>query len=52
VLFEQQMMFAQTMLKATPVKAMWRQQIVATEYLLMLSGPGQRITSPTSPNNG
>jgi hypothetical protein len=47
VLFEQQMMFAQTMLKATPVKAMWRQHIVATEYLLMLSGPGQRIASPT-----
>jgi hypothetical protein len=46
VLFEQQMMFAQTMLKATPVKAMWRQQIVATEYLLMLSGPGQRIAAP------
>jgi hypothetical protein len=52
VLFEQQMMFAQTMLKATPVKAMWRQQIVATEYLLMLSGPGQRITTPAQPNNG
>lgn len=47
VLFEQQMMFAQTMLKATPVKAMWRQHIVATEYLLMLSGPGQRIAAPT-----
>jgi hypothetical protein len=52
VLFEQQMMFAQTMLKATPVKAMWRQQIVATEYLLMLSGPGQRIAATTPPNNG
>jgi hypothetical protein len=52
VLFEQQMMFAQTMLKATPVKAMWRQQIVATEYLLMLSGPGQRIAGSTPPNNG
>jgi hypothetical protein len=47
VLFEQQMMFAQSMLKAAPVKAMWRQQIVATEYLLMLSGPGQRISSQT-----
>ena len=46
VLFEQQMLFAQTMLKATPVKAMWRQHIVATEYLLLLSGPGQRIASP------
>jgi hypothetical protein len=52
VLFEQQMMFAQTMLKATPVKAMWRQQIVATEYLLMLSGPGQRIAGTTPANNG
>jgi hypothetical protein len=52
VLFEQQMMFAQTMLKATPMKAMWRQQIVATEYLLMLSGPGQRIAASTPPNNG
>jgi hypothetical protein len=52
VLFEQQMMFAQTMLKATPVKAMWRQQIVATEYLLMLSGPGQRISGSSPPNNG
>jgi hypothetical protein len=52
VLFEQQMMFAQTMLKATPVKAMWRQQIVATEYLLMLSGPGQRIAATAPPNNG
>jgi hypothetical protein len=51
VLFEQQMMFAQTMLKATPVKAMWRQQIVATEYLLMLSGPGQRIAAPVQPTN-
>ncbi len=52
VLFEQQMMFAQTMLKATPVKAMWRQQIVATEYLLMLSGPGQRIAAPASRTHG
>jgi hypothetical protein len=47
VLFEQQMLFAQSMLKATPMKAMWRQQIVATEYLLMLSGPGQRISAPS-----
>jgi hypothetical protein len=51
VLFEQQMMFAQTMLKAAPVKAMWCQQIVATEYLLMLSGPGQRIAAPTLTTN-
>jgi hypothetical protein len=50
VLFEQQMMFAQSMLKAAPMKAVWRQQIVATEYLLMLSGPGQRI-STTAPAN-
>jgi hypothetical protein len=46
VLFEHQMLFAQTMLKTAPVKAMWRQQLVATEYLLMLSGPGQRIAPP------
>jgi hypothetical protein len=50
VLFEQQMMFAQSMLKAAPMKAMWRQQIVATEYLLMLSGPGQRIAPPSPAN--
>ena len=51
-LFEQQMLFAQSMLKAAPMKAMWRQQIVATEYLLMLSGPGQRIAAPAHGNNG
>jgi hypothetical protein len=50
VLFEHQMMFAQSMLKTAPVKAMWRQQLVATEYLLMLSGPGQRIASPATPD--
>jgi hypothetical protein len=50
VLFEQQMMFAQSMLKAAPMKAVWRQQIVATEYLLMLSGPGQRISAPSQAN--
>jgi hypothetical protein len=52
VLFEQQMLFAQSMLKAAPMKAIWRQQIVATEYLLMLSGPGQRISASTPSNNG
>jgi hypothetical protein len=46
VMFEHQMTFAQAMLKAAPVKAIWRQQIVATEYLLMLTGPGQRISQP------
>jgi hypothetical protein len=43
MLFEHQMMFAQTMLKTAPMKAVWRQQLVATEYMLMLSGTGQRI---------
>jgi hypothetical protein len=47
-LFEHQMMFAQTMMKTVPIKAIWRQQIVATEYLLLLSGPGQRITTSSS----
>ena len=46
VMFEQQMMFAQSLLRASPMKAVWRQQVVATEYLLMLSGPGQRIRAP------
>jgi hypothetical protein len=47
-LFEHQMMFAQTMMKTAPIKAIWRQQLVATEYLLLLSGPGQRIGATTS----
>jgi hypothetical protein len=51
MVFEHQMMFAQTMLKAAPMKAIWRQQIVATEYLLMLSGPGQRIGQTSIPTS-
>jgi hypothetical protein len=43
VLFEHQMAMAQSVMKAAPMKLLWRQQIVATEYLLLLTSAGQRI---------